>query len=438
MVPLDNSAPPPKRMARLALLSLGAALFLAVGGLVLQQWFPFFGGLVLAFGEASLVGGLADWFAVRALFEHPLGIPFPHTAIIPHNRERIVKKIGEMVQNEWLPPSLVTSKVEAFDFVGSGIMPILDPLKPRLRAVVRSVARDVLQALSPKDLAAFLARAVAGAIEPARLGPMLGDLTARAREQGWLEPLLREWMKKLYDWTETDQSREVIRNRLRQAAHRYREAGWFKNVTFQVAETFGGVDINRGTTVLHDELRRFASDQLGDESPVAQIVREGLLSIESRLRDDPSFLQDVQSFLLESTTGDTTKMLLEPLLTSLRDQGLREVENDESRLLDWGMAQLDDWIHRLANDPAAHAEVNAWCRRQVAALVQKHHSLLGALVEEQLNRLTEQNLSEVIEARVGEDLNWIRLNGALVGGIVGMLLFLAFRLVEFVFPQLAR
>ena len=142
-------------------------------------------------------------------------------------------------------------------------------------------------------------------------------------------------------------------------------------------------------------------------------------------------MQDIQTFILESTTGNTANQLLEPLLTSLRDQGLREVENDESRLLDWVMGQLDGWIHRLANDPTGREQVNAWCRRQVAALVQKHHSLLGALVEEQLNRLTEENLSAVIEAPVGEDLNWIRLNGALVGGIVGMLLFLAFQFFEF-------
>jgi uncharacterized membrane-anchored protein YjiN (DUF445 family) len=434
MTPLDK---PPRRMANLALLSLGVALVLAGVGLVLKQWFPFFGGLVLAFGEASLVGGLADWFAVRALFEHPLGIPFPHTALIPHNRERIVKKISEMVQHEWLPPSLVTAKVEAFDFVGSGILPILDPLKPRLREVVRSVCRDVLQALSPKDLAAFLARGVAGAIEPAKLAPMLADLAARAREHAWLEPLLREWMKKLHEWTETAQSRDMIYRRLSQAAHRYRELGWVKNVTFQFAEVMGGVDLNQGATVLQNELRRFAADQLGEESQAAQIVRDGLKNIENRLRDDPTFLHDVQTFLLESTTSDTAHQLLEPLLTSLRDEGLREVEGDPSRLLDWVMSQLDGWVQRLADDPAGREQVNAWCRRQVSALVQKHHSLLGALVEEQLNRLTEENLSEVIEARVGEDLNWIRLNGALVGGIVGMLLFLGIQLFEFVVHELA-
>jgi uncharacterized membrane-anchored protein YjiN (DUF445 family) len=438
MNPLDSATAPTGRMSRLALLSLGIALLVAIAGLALRQWSPFWGGLVLAFGEASLVGGLADWFAVRALFEHPLGIPFPHTAIIPHNRERIVKKISEMVQNEWLPPSLVTSKIEAFDFVGNGITPILDPLKPRLREVVRSVARDVLQGLSPRDLSAFLAKALAGALEPTKLTPMLADLVARVRQNGWLEPLLQEWMKKLYEWTETAQSREIIRERLTQAATRYRELGWFKNITMHVAEKMGGVDINQGTTVLQNELRRFAGDQLGCESQVTQIVRDGLKNIENRLRDDSGFLEDVQAFILEAAHGDTAHLILEPLLTSLRDQALTEVQNDDSRLLDWMMTQLDGWVQRLADDPAGREQVNAWCRRQVVALVARHHSLLGALVEEQLNRLTEKNLSAVIEARVGEDLNWIRLNGALVGGIVGMLLFLGFQFFELVIHALAR
>ncbi len=434
----DSAAQPPRRMARLALLSLGIALLLAIVGLTLRQWLPFWGGLVLAFGEASLVGGLADWFAVRALFEHPLGIPFPHTAIIPHNRERIVKKISEMVQNEWLPPSLVTSKIEAFDFVDNGITPILDPLKPRLREVVRSVARDVMQGLSPRDLAAFLAKGVAGAIEPVKLAPMLADLVARVRENGWLEPLLQEWMKKLYEWTETAQSREIIHERLSQAAIRYRELGWFKNLTMQVAEKMGGVDINQGTTVLQNELRRFAGDQLGCDSQVTQIVRDGLKNIENRLRDDSDYLEDVQAFILEAAHGNTARLVLEPVLTSLRDQALAEVQNNESPMLDWVMSQLDGWVERLANDPASREQVNAWCRRQVAVLVTRHHSLLGALVEEQLNRLTEKNLSALIEARVGEDLNWIRLNGALVGGIVGMFLFLGFQLFELVTHALAR
>src|SRR5262245_46613360 len=87
-----------------AKLSLVVALGLAILGFWLKgELAPFFGGLLLAFGEAALVGGLADWFAVRALFTHPFGIPFPHSALIPRNRRRIEAELRNLVENEWLP-----------------------------------------------------------------------------------------------------------------------------------------------------------------------------------------------------------------------------------------------------------------------------------------------------------------------------------------------
>src|SRR4051812_16620915 len=181
--------------------SLLLALGLAGVGLWLRETTSrFWGGLLLAFGEAALVGGLADWFAVRALFVHPFGIPFPHTALIPRNRPRIVREIRELVQNEWLPRSLLTAKVEVFDFVGDGLLPIVAPLKPHLREVVRRVARDVLEETSPHALAGFLGRGLAGSLDADKVGPFLADLAGRAREQRWLQPLLHEWVQRLQHW----------------------------------------------------------------------------------------------------------------------------------------------------------------------------------------------------------------------------------------------
>src|SRR6516162_5324222 len=134
----------PSRMEGLARGSLVLALAVAVAGKLLGMWVPFWGGLLFAFGEAALVGGLADWFAVRALFTHPFGIPFPHTAIIPRNRQRIVQEIRGLVEKEWLPPSLLVAKVEAFDFVGHGLIPLAESLRPRLRELIRGIARDIL------------------------------------------------------------------------------------------------------------------------------------------------------------------------------------------------------------------------------------------------------------------------------------------------------
>src|ERR1041385_6033512 len=115
------------RIDRWAKLSLLFALALAVVGVILEHYnfSKFVGGLLLAFGEAALVGGLADWFAVRALFAHPFGIPFPHSAVIPRNRGRIVAELRSLVEHEWLPKPMLQTPLRAFDFVGDLLLPFV-------------------------------------------------------------------------------------------------------------------------------------------------------------------------------------------------------------------------------------------------------------------------------------------------------------------------
>src|SRR5262249_31565797 len=189
---------------------VGALALAALGRYVEHRHEPFWGGLLLAFAEAALVGGLADWFAVRALFGHPFGIPFPHTALIPRNRVRLVRQIRDLVLNGCLPRALLTAKVEAFDSVGRGLLPVVEPMKPHLRSVLREVARNVLDEVSPQHVAGFLARGLAGSVNADKVGPFLGDLTRRAREQRWLEPLLREGVQKPAQWADSPPSPHTI------------------------------------------------------------------------------------------------------------------------------------------------------------------------------------------------------------------------------------
>src|SRR5260370_7368540 len=122
------------RMDRWAKLSLLLALGLALLGVVLREsgnpTVSLVGGLLLAFGEAALVGGLADWFAVRALFEQPMGLPIPHTAIIPRNRRRIVEQVRQLVLNEWLPKSVIVERLETFHFSRPTVAPLPAPPNP--------------------------------------------------------------------------------------------------------------------------------------------------------------------------------------------------------------------------------------------------------------------------------------------------------------------
>src|SRR5262249_18846343 len=147
-------------VGRWAKLSLLAALAVAIAGLLLRDSgaAPLVGGMLLACGEAALVGGLADWFAVPALLAHPFGIPFPHSALIPRNRRRIVAEIRGLVENEWLPRPMLITRINAFDFVGDAILPFVHSHKERLQDLLRTVARNVLADIPPEQVARFLPR----------------------------------------------------------------------------------------------------------------------------------------------------------------------------------------------------------------------------------------------------------------------------------------
>ena len=155
---------------------------------------PFWGGLILAFGEAALVGGLADWFAVRALFTHPLGIRiFPHTALIPRNRARIVREISNLVQNEWLTKEMMLNRIDAFDFVGDGLLSLVAALKPKLRPVLRTIAREVLTEASPQELAGFLSQATTQSLDAHKVAPFLAEqreLAAQIKAESRLAPAM--------------------------------------------------------------------------------------------------------------------------------------------------------------------------------------------------------------------------------------------------------
>jgi uncharacterized membrane-anchored protein YjiN (DUF445 family) len=222
----------------------------------------------------------------------------------------------------------------------------------------------------------------------------------------------------------------VIRRHLKEAADTYCGHSVWKNITYSVAEWSGGIDLEDASAVLQDQISRFAEEQLSEDSQLTHIAREGLEQLEHRLRDDPDFARGLEDFLHDAAKSGSLAALLGPFLTGLQGEGLRELETEDSPALTWVQDQLQAWIDRLAQDPDARRRVNAWCRRTAGALIDKHHSLVGSMVEDRLKRFSDANLVAMIQAKVGEDLNWIRINGSVVGGCVGVLIYLSISLVD--------
>jgi uncharacterized membrane-anchored protein YjiN (DUF445 family) len=291
--------------------------------------------------------------------------------------------------------------------------------------VVRTVAREVLKAVAPEEMSGFLARVARRPFEAKKVAPFLADLVRRGREERWLEPLLGELVQRFRSWAASPENREVIYHHLYEAAGAYRKRGTWKDLTMSVAELSGAIDLQQAAELLQQEITKFAEDQIAEESHLHILVRDGLLELERRLLDEPEFLNQLQQSLTQENGTGSLHEMLGPVVASLKQEWLRELDREDSPFLSWGVEQLQAWVDRLAQDQELHDRLNAWCRRTVSALIVKHHALIGAMVEDRLNRFSDENLTNMIEAKVGEDLNWIRINGSLVGGMVGVLLYLA-------------
>src|SRR5262249_28541026 len=162
---------------------------------------------------------------------------------------------------------------------------------------------------------------------------------------------------------------------------------------------------------LQNEIKRFAAEQTGERGQIRRVVGEALGNIERRLREDPAFVRGLRDFLTETSEAGALPALFAPGGGSGHSEGLRELERPDSPLLGWVLGRLDSWLAEVGKDERMRAEVNEWCRHLAVTLVERHHPIIGLLVEEQLNRLSDENLVKLIENKVGEDLNWIRLNG---------------------------
>jgi uncharacterized membrane-anchored protein YjiN (DUF445 family) len=420
------------RVGSWATASLVLAIGLVLVGLTLARTgiTPFWGGLLMAFGEAALVGGLADWFAVRALFTHPLGITiFPHTALIPRNRRRIVQEICNLVETQWLPKEILRGRIDAFDFVGGGLMPLVATLKPTLPEVLRTVAVDLLRDVEPNKVSVFLAQVTGRSVPPEKVVPFLADLLQRLRDETWLRTVLRELTVRLKRWADSPRCRAVILDHLQRAAQEYKKRDLVKRFTTWLAQVSGGLDLETAAGVLQLELQRFAESQASEESDLLLQVRDGLADLEERLRDDPEFGLRVQDWVLRLRDSELLEGVIASVVAALQTEGLRLLEGLDSEVLHWAVERFQIWLDRVAADPQTQAWVNDWCRRKAAALLEQHHGLIGVLVREQLERLSDERLTTMIEEKVGEDLNWIRINGAVVGGVVGACLYLSITLL---------
>jgi uncharacterized membrane-anchored protein YjiN (DUF445 family) len=380
--------------------------------------------VVAAGFEAAMVGGLADWFAVTALFRHPLGIPIPHTAIIPARRDKIIDGIVTMVEEDWLSPEAILERLH--DIVPSDeIVKLLrDPRNvERIGGPVRDLVRAFGRILTAEEVVGFVERALARELRGIRVDVETGRWLARAASSDSAGAAFTTLASSLANLAARPRTADELHWWLERAASELRARGQ-RLLPFALRRK--SVQRLVVKSVCDYAATEFANAASDPSHPLRRLVLGSVERFAERLGagEETALAQSERLWtaLVESLDAGP---VVRDTLQGLRAQLEHDLDDPAGALATLIDRELHGGILALLADPHRRARFDRFVRETAEDLVRRKHHEIGNTVREVLQKLKTDELVSQIEARVGADLQYIRLNGAVVGGLVGVAIAVA-------------
>ncbi|TCN00768.1 uncharacterized membrane-anchored protein YjiN (DUF445 family) [Paenibacillus sp. BK033] len=402
-----------------------ASLSLAImfiGFIVTRLWLPDNGWtrLLESGFEAGLVGGIADWFAVTALFRHPFGIPIPHTSLLLKNRDKIVNSLISAMENELLNKESISKKLKElklFRGLASGIAGLIG--KRKFRVGVLRFVQSSLEQVQLERLSAKIQELAADYIRKQDIVPIVDKLTDKFVYDGWDEKALdfvlaqgREWVKK----RETEQ----FFGRLAHSKMEELQVGGFMG--FAVQAFVGFMSPEKLGPIIQGMLLSSIKELGTPGNPNRQKLLEELKKHALALSSNEELMTRLKAGLESGAESVGVGRFIHLRLEELRQLLLDKLEEE---CLNGGRILVKAFRFLVEQARSREELINRWEQSILAYLVswiEKNHYRIGMLVRDNVNQMDDQALVRMLEQKIGKDLQWIRVNGAVCGFIVGIIL----------------
>ncbi|MFT8352873.1 DUF445 domain-containing protein [Clostridium saccharoperbutylacetonicum] len=390
--------------------------------------------------EAALVGGIADWFAVTALFNKPLGFPW-HTAIIPKNRDKVIESVSVMVESELLSPKFLEGKIKGIHIIDSLIAYIdKHDTKKSIAKLIAKYGQEAMGKINSNKIASYIEAFLKNKIKSTKISPKLKMLVDWTIKNGEYDNFLETIINGLIVFIKKDSTTEEIYNMLNDVVQKRKsETNGLKQMLLELS-----VDIAQGTNSLN----------LQD---AAISIQETILQILINMKDkhDPMYirLDDMLKENIKKMETDLviinsienwkeeiiSKIQLREELQKLIDGTIKVTANlpaeldsyntewstaNNAKIIKWLLIQVNRYWLNFKQDEKIKKWLEAYIKESIMKVLNAEHHLVGTMVKETLNTFTNEALNEFIESKAGNDLHWIRINGSIVGAVVGVILYL--------------
>ncbi|AXO92497.1 DUF445 domain-containing protein [Bacillus cereus] len=400
-----------------------AGISLGVMGVGFAASIPFQGtvaGEIIQGGfEAGLVGGLADWFAVTALFRHPMGIPIPHTALLPKNRKRVTKGLINTLENEWLTKESITNKVKEMQ-LAQMVLQIAERemQSDAVKKGIVTIAEKAIVSIDTEKLAVIIEKELKTYLHTINTSNILQVLVDQLVVQEYDEKTLDYILVKVKDWTAQDEARYQLGILGMKAMENIKVDGFLQ---FTLKSFMNIVDEDKIGGILQKFIISNISSLQDADNSTRQLILAKIRQEIINVKEKEALLQELENWKEKWIANWNGTEKIKEMLEQVQQRAVTFVNNEEFADK-YVIPFLQTQMNKIKEDEQTVQKIEEWLQKQVVKLVENNHSKIGKLVQENLDKLDDKTLIEMIENNVGKDLQWIRVNGAVCGFMIGLVL----------------
>ncbi|MFB4337341.1 DUF445 domain-containing protein [Bacillus cereus group sp. BfR-BA-01311] len=400
-----------------------AGISLGVMGVGFAASIPFQGtvaGEIIQGGfEAGLVGGLADWFAVTALFRHPMGIPIPHTALLPKNRKRVTKGLIHTLENEWLTKESITNKVKEMQ-LAQMVLQIAERemQSDAVKKGIVTIAEKAIVTIDTEKLAVIIEKELKTYLHTINTSNILQVLFDQLVVQEYDEKTLDYILVKVKDWTAQDEARYQLGSLGMKAMENIKVDGFLQ---FTLKSFMNIVDEDKIGGILQKFIISNINSLQEADNSTRQLILAKIRQEIINVKENEALLQELENWKEKWIANWNATDKIKEMLEQVQQRAVAFVNNEEFTDK-YVIPFLQKQMNKIKEDEQTVQKIEEWLQKQVVTLVEKNHSKIGKLVQENLDKLDDKTLIEMIENNVGKDLQWIRVNGAVCGFMIGLVL----------------
>ena len=364
-------------------------------------------GYIRAFSEAAMVGALADWFAVTALFNYPLGLKIPHTNLIENSKERIGDNLGNFVVSNFLSPQNIRpyiQKLKVSHFVGDWLSK--ERNQDKLVNEVSNIVLDILNKLDDSAVVNFIGKKAKEMSDDLKINQIVGNGIEYVLKKNDQQRLITNLSKQIKDYVLNNQ--EMVKERVKKESYFLVP----KFVDDAIAEK-----ITSGLSKYFDEVENDENHSLRNE------ITKKLYSFSKEVQTEQKWEDEFRGIKNDFLKEEKLHQYSKDIWNSIKKSLSKELEEEQSALKNYLKKNLSELSQNLQTDEKFQHKIDHWVRVTAYKYILKNTHQFGDLISSTVGNWQGKELSEKLELEVGKDLQFIRVNGTLVGGLVGLIIY---------------